>query len=75
MNNKIIDGQKLTKNEKDQLVGGFELCSADFNTHFFSDNGNCKGGGWCDDNTNCNRCANCDQHAPIKQEERKIEEP
>lgn len=54
-------GMQLSQDEKGQLHGGFELqqVSFDDNSHFDSDNGNCKSGGWFDDNTNCHRCSGC----------------
>ena len=68
---KILEnGLELSKNEKGQLQGGFNLqVSHDAKTQFWADNGNCKGGGWFDTNTNCNRCSECDQHGPIDREE------
>ena len=44
---------ELTQDEKGQLNGGYALQSSTTNgmeNHFFSDNGNCKGDGWFDDN-------------------------
>lgn len=55
--------EPLSLNEKGQLQGGFiasENKSKLGDTHFFADNGNCKGGGWGDSNVNCNNsCAGC----------------
>lgn len=50
----------LTEDEKGQLHGGFLLQGDALGTRFFSTNINCKGGGWCDSNANCNRCSQCD---------------
>lgn len=62
MENDLTKGRPLTQDEKGQLHGGFRLQKITFRTQFFSDNGNCKGGGLWDDNVNCNRCSACDQH-------------
>ena len=54
---------ELTQDEQGQLNGGFTVKSPTTNgveNHLWSDNGNCKGGGWFDDNVNCNRWASCD---------------
>ncbi len=53
-------GMQLSQDEKGQLHGGFELQeSFDQDEQLAADNGNCKGGGWFDDNTNCHRCSGC----------------
>lgn len=53
---------KLTQDEKGKLHGGFVLqTKAQVESQFCSDNGNCKGGGWFDDNVNCSRCSACDK--------------
>ncbi|WP_289192956.1 hypothetical protein [Bacteroides acidifaciens] len=60
---------ELTQDEKGQLNGGYALQSSTTNgmeNHFFSDNGNCKGDGWFDDNVNCSRCAGCDKHTGME---------
>ncbi len=63
MNEKLDLGMQLSQDEKGQLHGGYELQeSSSQDSQFFSDNGNCKGGGWFDDNTNCSRCSGCDKH-------------
>lgn len=64
---------KLTKDEQGKLQGGFSLQGKsdsllDSRTNFFADNHNCKSGGFFDTNTNCNRCAECDHHAPSKRQ-------
>lgn len=73
MKKSLENGLELSKNEKGQLQGGFnlQLCH-DVKTQFGADNGNCKGGGWFDTNTNCNRCSQCDQHAPIERGKIKV---
>lgn len=63
--NKKIPKLEITRDEKGQLNGGFALQKSSrtpLDTNFFSDNGNCKGGGWFDDNVNCSRCSSCDKH-------------
>ena len=60
---------ELTQDEKGQLNGGYALQSSTTNgmeNHVFSDNGNCKGDGWFDDNVNCSRCAGCDKHTGME---------
>lgn len=60
---------ELTQDEKGQLNGGYALQSSTTNgmeNHFFSDNGNCKGDGWFDDNVNCSRFAGCDKHTGME---------
>lgn len=65
MNIKNEQMQPLSTNEQGLLQGGFvasKKAETGVEMHFFSDNGNCKGGGWCDDNTNCNNaCAGCNK--------------
>lgn len=62
MDKDLTKGTPLPHDEKGQLQGGFQLQSSSFESHFFSDNGNCKGDGWFDDNVNCSRCSSCDKH-------------
>ncbi len=62
MDKDLTKGTPLTQSEKGQLQGGFELQSVSLETRLWSENGNCKGGGWFDNNVNCNRCSSCDQH-------------
>lgn len=46
MNEKLDLGMQLSQDEKGQLHGGYELQeSSSQDSQFFSDNGNCKGGG------------------------------
>ena len=65
MNVKNEQMQPLSTNEQGLLQGGFiasKKAVAGAETHFFSDNGNCKGGGIFDDNINCNNaCAACNK--------------
>lgn len=58
--------EPLTQNEAGELRGGFQLHDSTLESRFFSDNGNCKGGGICDDNVNCSRCAGCDKHTGME---------
>ncbi len=62
MDKDLTKGIPLTQDEEGQLHGGFELQSASLDTRFWSDNYNCKGGGWFDDNHNCSRCSLCDKY-------------
>lgn len=65
MNVKNEQMQPLSTNEQGLLQGGFvasKKAESSVDTHLFSDNDNCKGGGWFDDNINCNNsCANCNR--------------
>lgn len=42
MDKDLTKGTPLSHDEKGQLQGGFQLQSSSFESHFFSDNGNCK---------------------------------
>lgn len=41
MDKDLTKGTPLSHDEKGQLQGGFQLQSSSFESHFFSDNGNC----------------------------------
>lgn len=70
---KTTNIQPLSLNEKGQYQGGFQTSTAsndDFSNGFFADNGNCKGGGWFDDNVNCNNsCSGCNKIKSLNQNE------
>jgi len=58
-------GRKLSRNEKGQLQGGYELQDYyDVRSQLCTTNTNCKGGGLFDTNTNCGDCSACNGGDP-----------